>query len=1060
MGIVGDPSSEGNGTSRFRGDKYWRGDEPVRIDEISKNWDDLSGPDKEWKTMAAIYGLELKPVGLTYEFHTVFSQLLEFTRPKLSDYQPFLDSLGMKCQEFEQTFKVPENATEQLIKLYNQTNLALEEYNKLFLDRCQNFVDAVRNVTTERVRLAFEESHDQALSEVDALIQRALSYAEKQIKLPDMNFLASRKEIQLREYFTGNISSDPSFFEPIVQEVRDRLYSSNSVLSDRYEIPSTSSTTTSTLSPSSTKPTKTTQRPTTTQRTTTTQSTTTTQATTTQSSTTPSSTTQRVTSSTPTSTARSFSEPIVSGNMQSRGTGGLGRRKRQFDVVSFSVAAGAAVTAGLAMAASGTALYQISNLQSKVDELFAMRVNSDEHSIYVAKNFLGITSINKEHAGRVVSGVSQVVVIQDILGKEIEKASMFVSKFSLENKLANTVLSNLIHELELTSRVQFVVNDLKIQMANYQMAMLSLRSGHLSPQLISYQKLKEVLRGLEQSLPKDLFLAIPYSEIDRYYSMKLTKFFSVEDKIMVHLLVPLSRTEVTKPDKLFEVIRHPIPVVHKWKTIDQVARLPGAKMLLDNRPGYWVFRGTEMLGIADNSRLNCRAIGNERECFSFDLHPQEGHTACTRAFVDGSFDHVLTHCMFVPVQSPYLPIPVGNGSVMAHYFKGITYREKCGERMRTLMDTQYAQLFNIPVGCSLLVNEETVPVWTPGETESYSTIIPGVLPPVGQRPQIEEIKVEGIELFIYNRTEHIHLALDTEEIDRRTKNIKRSIRSLQDNLVQKIKKYRFSFTGNRFMTLKTLDNFIFDFLVLLMAIVLIRRMKLPFFYMFLAPKLVIIPCPVETFEMNETTTPIPSTTEALDVITEQPPSEEKTSFFVTEYEAEDYMALLRLSILLLAACALLTRRYFFVTEISTLRGALQFPNSYRFHITLYFKVAHHGILKFSDQLCMIVIPVAVPIPPTTIMCVLTRNLAMFSVNHRTGHFSLTEPLIVRGIDNTGAWSFSSRQRIQFSLSSVTWLGGPDPVGFHKTFYGKAYISVTGDPRPVARGAGTMSVTAV
>lgn len=161
------------------------------------------------------------------------------------------------------------------------------------------------------------------------------------------------------------------------------------------------------------------------------------------------------------------------------------------------------------------------------------------------------------------------------------------------------------------------------------------------------------------------------------------------------------------------------------------------------------------------------------------------------------------------------------------------------------------------------------------------------------------------------------------------------------------------------------------------------------------------------------------------------------------------MALARVIILLLAVTALLTKKYFFITEVASYRGVLQSQSKSRFYITVTFKRSYHTLAKLQEQLIMVVIPICVPMPSTTVSCVTTRSWAMFTTNAPTGFFSLTEPLIVRGIDSNGSWSFSARQPVQFCMDTVSWIGSQPLPGLNKNSYGRAFISVTGDPRPVA-----------
>lgn len=978
-----------------------------------------NGPSTEWQAAAASLGLELVPAGETYPFHAVFKHLVVLKKPDISDYEPVLEGIKIKCQQFNVRITPPaHNQTGKARRIYNETVAAYKTYNRLFFKRCSRFQEVVRGAFTRDLERAFSELLPVNRGELDDLVQGAMDLALP-ITLPDASIDEKR---QILEHFelASQLSSD--FDREEEREKEEKSSTTETILDTSTEQASTES------------------------------------------------------ASEPTETTTSLPIPvkIPATNdtvlLSNEGVNRVsendifvdfrnGRKRRQYDVISFMTAAAGLLVATSAQASAGVALARQEVIMKQVEDLMEAKLRTDRDTVVATEELLGISEINVNTTHAALLSLTQTQDIQDILGHEIEQISLALAKLSKKTEVSVAVLSNLIQQLDLSSRVQFILLHMRQRLANYELAMNALRAGYLPTQFVDYNRLKEIMIKIESSLPASLFLGIDYADINRFYTQRLAKFAVVGERVILRLMIPLSRTPALKPDQLFQVNTLPVPLPDKWRKRYNVhPEAVSPKMQLNLKSVYWVFREGRLIGVTSKNKMICEEAANEMTCMSFNIQPNDGKSRCIQAFMAGDTNKASEKCDFTIVDAVYVPVPISNGSYVCHRSRFIEYREVCTTGQRMLTVSKYAATFNIPKNCTLKVGDQEFPsIWngTVPRNQSFDYAIEGnALMPLQTISHIEMFEFRELPLFEYNRSERVLFKSDTEVMDQKVKRVRRAIESMQgtihqmeDNIKEVARPQKINFKA-----------VIFDILVLVLVITGIRRLRFPALFGLCMPHVIVLN-PADALEIpSQISDVIDAVNSSLTPILKEESSENKTvklfsdektySFSPSHYDMEDMIAIFRLTIVLTAVVCSLLQRSLFVTVISTLKGIVRSEGEHRFFFHLSFKRPYHCCWRFFDQLVVVTIPLINTIPKETATVEITRSRFTFTIKKKTGYLSVPEEFEARGYTLSGVQTFATKLKLRVPLNSIQWSMNEKPRGIHQNFAGRVMIEVKSFARPL------------
>lgn len=985
-----------------------------------------NGPSTDWQASAASLGLELVPAGETYPYHSVFRHLMVLNKPDIKDYEPMLSSIQIKCQQFNVKIAAPDaNQTGKAKRIYNETVNAYRTYNRLFYKRCARFQEVVRGAFERDLEQAFSELLPVNRGEIDGLLEGAMDLA-KPMEVPDASIdekrqilehfeLAHQLTVELGKNKEGEGKNDVT--EKPVEEVVERTSEAPSTEAP-VEVSSESVSSSTILSAPLDV--------------------------------------QLVNDSVtagPVDGVNKVSENDIFADFRS------GRKRRQFDVVSFATAATALVVATSAQASAGVALARQEVLQKQVEELMEAKLRTDRDTVVATEELLGISEINTNNTHAALLSLTQTQTIQDILGHEIEQISFALSRLSKKTEVSVAVLSNLIQQLDLSARVQFILLNMRQRLANYELAMNALRAGFLPTQFVDYTRLKGIMHKIESSLPPSLYLGIDYSDINRFYTQRLAKFAVVGNKVILRLMIPLSRTPALQPDQLFMVNTLPVPLPDKWRKKYNVhPEAISPKMQLNLKAAFWVFRNGRLIGVTSRNKMLCEQSADEMSCMSFNVQPNDGKSRCIQAFMAGDINKASERCDFTIVEAVYTPVPISNGSYVCHRSRFVEFREVCETGSRGLTISAYAATFTIPKNCTLMVGDQEFPSFWNGtlirnQTFDYS-IEGSAMLPVQSIGHIETYQFHSFKVFEYNRTERILFTPETEIINQKVRKVKRAIESMQgtihqmeDNIkeVKRAKKINF----------KALDTVIFDVLVLVLVVTGIRRLRFPALLGLCIPHVIVLN-PADAFQLPQ------KVNEVLDAVNASfslsgnevtvtnntsdtnVPFENRASYSLSPsyYDFEDLIAVLRLSVVLTAVICSLLQRSLFVTVISTLKGIVRCEGDHRFFFHLTFKRPYHTCWRFFDQLVIITVPLVNTIPKETVSVELTRSRFTFTIKKKTGYLSVPEEFEVRGFTSQGIQTFATKLKMRIPLNSIQWAMNEKPRGINQTFAGRVSIEAT------------------
>lgn len=1017
----------------------------VEFDEASGE----TGPSREYRFNLGLHGGEIRFSGESYMFDDAFTQFLVFYKPKFEEYEEALNRLAIACQRHQHSVRMPsasENVTQERLEALNHTAQVVESYSSMFYKRCTDYSAVIKETIRLRVRDCFEQILPQASEEIEEVI-RATANIKEPIDLQSMGNVSDLAEqIELSKGYSPFGGSDRPRAEGLGGTLIDTPAPDTTVnkTSESNEPkPGTNRTgsATSTNTPETATRSTTTKRPTV-------------------------RTTKRVV---PGSTKRTQAPGTFGGVEGDINLGlieqepkSLSRAKRQFDIVTMGVAltALAASTAGVIMA--GVALKRISDLQTQMNELWDRKVRTDKESVFILKTMFGITDINGESARRVTRKVGEIIDLQQMLGDELEKAALAINHISLDNAMSHSVIFNMIKEVELTQRAATLLASVTGRLRNFELALGSLKNGFLPSQLINFNKLKAVLMELEANLPPGLQLGIPISDIQRYYTTRLTKFTLHRDKILVGLVVPLSRGAPAQKDKIFSLHLHPFPTPPEW-----LAKLPNvdrtntslALIKLEPVPSLWMFRNGHFVGHAERQRLNCLEVGDQLSCISFGSHIAESRGTCTAALTEARWKDATMLCRFKSVLDTYRPIPMINGSYVVHRSSFIRYVEDCGGNETDRIIYKFGAMADVPSGCTLRVLGQVYPGPSSKElNKTYEYRIVGRRDsrvPSGGRPSVGiNMNLTMYEFSKLPGVQNIEMAETAQQYEARAKVVKRSIERLE-HYIEEDEKFKEDIRRKREIDRRvgkngmrwilTMDEYFFKTLMIIGSVYLIRGFIVLFVtegVTFLLPHAEGLTSDLgnETFG-DSTNTTLNILKEVKNTFTEVTGVISDTGFFFVELTFEQWFALARLTIVITCVVIIILKRSLLNNEVETIKGNVLTIYKPRFSVMVSFTCRRTGLLHNREQLVVLSIPIKTPDMKGLVRCELLRNVFHVRVWKRLQVLDFTEPIEVMGRNEKGEALFIVRLNLTYPCKNIIWDAEYVPAALHQEFLGVATLNV-------------------
>lgn len=162
---------------------------------------------------------------------------------------------------------------------------------------------------------------------------------------------------------------------------------------------------------------------------------------------------------------------------------------------------------------------------------------------------------------------------------------------------------------------------------------------------------------------------------------------------------------------------------------------------------------------------------------------------------------------------------------------------------------------------------------------------------------------------------------------------------------------------------------------------------------------------------------------------------------------EEWMAVLRLSILIGCTIYFITRRSLLKTTVETVKGYVSLPTKH--NMLLCFDCSYRGLFTSVDQKVIIVVPIVFPAKHAnqTLVWEMPRSsftLRIWKEELRT--IELTEHVVIKGRDEKGVETFNQLVMIRHNTKTIQWIGGQAPVCMKKEFHAPVTVSLITDPR--------------
>jgi hypothetical protein len=718
-----------------------------------------------------------------------------------------------------------------------------------------------------------------------------------------------------------------------------------------------------------------------------------------------------------------------------------GRRKKRVPIALAIVGLVSGISALVAGSALGVGTWNrvsINALENQVKDLV-------EHSLLVGNKIrtvdammMGLNEIDFE---MVHDADTSIKALHTVFKEQLRMVSRYIRQMKENSFMTHTAILHLIEQLELSDKTGRILNTIQRKIMEYEIAINHMKGGFLPSQLVPYSRLRNILSTIQTRLahsnsPFSLGFSLT-NEIESYYRLKLTTFTFVEQRLIIHISIPLKLKESSHPLLLFQPVYHPFPTPDYVGFESAAARVPFVK--LSERTDFYVYKNGELTTVSDRNRMNCISIGEQHQCITFFSHPGNGRTRCIQAIYDGHWQVIPDMCLLDSAnQQQYTPISLHNGSFVVHLDKALVYKSKCDDHAEEFIHlTTDITVISLGEGCTLTVNNNGVaPFHTIGGSYNFTYQL------VGPPSKFTNIPEDKIILYPMHEIE-TNLTSMEAPIGINTGRMKEFASKLQQHVREfdvQSKEWEYkarqmigemtgetSRTGRQ--TLSRFVNLAYDVLMILFLCIALKRRLL-----------VLVPPPIVRIYTN----PVEGAS-VTDMAPDIPLMPSVNSEWISLGLALPIMKIL----LVFVVISFFYWRQKVVPIILSSHTGIPFNTDHksRFYLCVAFVLQRRSWGGRRHQLITIYVPLKRPFSSTTVQAITLRQKYLYHYDHRMNMITITEPVKIRGLDGDGYYETSGVERVQFDLDNISWDDKDHPKPPNHDFYGDASILVTPDPSP-------------
>lgn len=632
----------------------------------------------------AMYGVNVQRRGELRTYDSFFDQIIMITLPSEQDYRQIIDAIYAHCASLDverfYTYGIDPNQPG------TEVNHTLSEMyrNKIVTD-CKNFYSTAKRVTKEMLTSAFSETLPQPRLTPSESQQMISGYYEENLDLkvraPVNRFRISALSPNQPTSYIPKLSIDVSSEPPtVLPDV-----AGNSTDAEPLAERSTDTPADTTVSPAI----------------------------------------QLLElSSTPTAIPSILNSSIHSNivNTHSFSSGAIYTnpntllRKKRF-VITATVIGAIVGLLSVSFATTGLALYnqqKINALNRQVVQLVNKQKEADLDAAALADSMLGFIELDESKTNGSNSHLNEFLRIQQLFTAHVRHSTHVINTLSRGDAVQGGVLLSLIENMDLTNRVQTLLDSARQRITDYSMGLLSLHNNQLSAQFVPYNKLRQILFFVRRNLPDGYTLGIPLTEIERYYYSKLVRFSRVQNQLIIRLSIPLTREPIVLAKSLYQPIFNPFPLPVSWSKQHSMEFYRIYEPLND----MWLFNSNKFSEIVSRKHIQCHEAGNYLDCVRFRPSPVIPQTRCLAALmcghhrpleIFGAENNTVCETYHVSHKA-YTPIFLDESLVCIHGSTRLNYQVRCPGQKDVdidLAEDKGSDCISIQPSCVLQVNEFT-----------------------------------------------------------------------------------------------------------------------------------------------------------------------------------------------------------------------------------------------------------------------------------------------------------------------------------------------------------------
>lgn len=620
------------------------------------------GADQRMSETLALLGIQMMPYGQVYTFNSHFDQIFMVPLPSLPDYMTLVDQLDEECQGLRMM-----NVSTLEPQLQILTSSVIDFIQSQLITRCSRVTTHAKKVSRSYIQAAF----------ADSLPRPVLPYDENEL----MTGFTQRK--------TGQTVRK-------VQHTAQNEDTNTRNGTGKEDTKSTNTSTIATATPFDTNPTS--PRP-------------------------QSPIEVHETNLTIEAIFSPFDPASTETPPPSVNAPGKRKKRELITIVTVSIIALLAVSTG---AGYGYALGRNSreeDLDRKIEVVSRVVEKAIGGFSASERDMLGILDLTAGTLNKSRHSINEMQEIQHMFAVQLNNSAIILNKMTTGNALSHQVILGLIQSVMQVQRLENLITQLKHKIRDVETAIIQLKSGYLPSTLVSYKKLERGLREVQKTLPPGLVLGIPLSDIEMYYTMPLSSFKQLENRLLIRTVIPLS--EIYDKDPLFLVrpVYHPFPPPPRWTPKFNASR--GFVQLVE-KDALWAFKGRRLEWVVESKYLTCEARGDWRICYTFMPKFQTARTPCVERLVREQFAQIAKYCKleFSP-EKIYKPIPVSHHEYIIHRHDSIRYFQACTNDtgMHSIEMNKAAMRVRLGFNCSFLCNGKDYFLPGPKHLDSVNTVL-------------------------------------------------------------------------------------------------------------------------------------------------------------------------------------------------------------------------------------------------------------------------------------------------------------------------------------------------